>query len=95
MLCQLFPFQHEFTTPSLWESACKSEWWPFDDRTCIEMRCTACAPSIMSAAAVCNVIKGGQKISISYKCMQKVIVNVKFMKNIIFMHIELNIDKKY
>ena len=47
----------------------------------------------MSAAAVCNVIKGGQKISISYKCMQKVIVNVKFMKNIIFMHIELNIDK--
>merc|ERR1719412_190850 len=49
-----------------WETACFSEWWPFDDDTCAELRCTACAPAIMSARAVCS-----KQSKESFSCLQK------------------------
>ena len=65
----IFPsFQHDYTYPHYWEVACKAQWWPFDDGTCNQMRCTACAPSIMSAAAVCRA----REQTLAYKCMQGV-----------------------
>ena len=58
----------EVTSPSFWDEACKSMWWPFEDSVCIEMRCTACTPSVASAGAVCKM-NGRHK---SHRCMQKV-----------------------
>ena len=55
-----------------WEMACKAEWWPFEDRTCTEIRCTACAPAIMSAGAVCDAVRQGQESPRSFGCMQRV-----------------------
>ena len=57
-----FQFEH-----FAWETACFSEWWPFDDDTCAELRCTACAPAIMSARAVCS-----KQSKESFSCLQKV-----------------------
>ena len=72
ILISLFQLQHDFISPDFWDLACKSEWWPFDDRTCMEVRCTACAPSILSAGAVCDVYKKDLNTIISFRCMQRV-----------------------
>ncbi len=56
------------TSGEMWDSACKTHWWPFDDDVCMHLRCTACTPAVASAASVCKM--SGQEMS--HRCMQKV-----------------------
>jgi hypothetical protein len=40
--------------PFVWEALCKATWYPYHEEKCRDMRCAACAPSIMAATAVCK-----------------------------------------
>merc|ERR1712144_135139 len=41
-----------------WNRMCKIIWWPFHDSHCTSMRCSVCAPAIMTAAQVCKKSMG-------------------------------------
>ncbi len=60
---------HDPTSGEMWESACKTHWWPFEDDVCMHLRCTACLPAVAASASVCKM-SGQPK---SHRCMQKVI----------------------
>ncbi|TRY71066.1 hypothetical protein TCAL_16412 [Tigriopus californicus] len=58
--------KQETVSPEFWESACQTEWWPFDDDVCLEARCTACTPAVALAEAVCRLMDKPK----SHRCMQ-------------------------
>jgi len=40
--------------PEMWTNWCTAVWWPYDEEKCVQTRCLACSPSVMSASVVCE-----------------------------------------
>ena len=36
--------------PEMWTNWCTAVWWPYDEEKCVQTRCLACSPSVMSAS---------------------------------------------
>eukprot|EP00095_Tigriopus_kingsejongensis_P005286 maker-scaffold758_size101577-snap-gene-0.20 protein:Tk05286 transcript:maker-scaffold758_size101577-snap-gene-0.20-mRNA-1 annotation:"amylase-binding protein" len=58
-------------TPSpIWDNICFLIWFPYHQSNCNQLRCTACAPSVMAADVVCK--KASRGLKSTHKCLQNV-----------------------